>query len=145
MKTDEFVAKVQRRAGLSSPEAAFLAIGATLATLGERLAGGEVKDLASQLPPEIGEFLFQPMAGTGEPFGLDEFFWRVSQRAGLDLEDAALQARVVIGVLCEAVSMGEIENVRSQLPEDIRQLFMVENEGDLPDIAEDGLPEVPEL
>lgn len=145
MKTDEFVAKVQRRADLSSPEAAFLAIGATLATLGERLAGGEVKDLASQLPPEIGEFLFQPLAGMGEPFGLDEFFWRVSQRAGLDLEDAALQARVVIGVLCESVSMGEIENVRSQLPEDIRQLFMVENEGDLPDIAEESLPEVPEL
>ena len=40
-------------------------------------------------------------------------------------------ARAVIAVLCEAASMGEIETVRSQFPNDIRQLFMVENEGDL--------------
>ena len=136
MKSDEFIAKVQRRAVLDSQEEAMLAIGATLATLAERLAGGEAKDLASQLPPEIGVFLLQPYAGIGDPFGLEEFFRLVSERAGIDLQDASLQARVVIGVLCEAVSMGEIENVRSQLPHDIRQLFMVENEGDLPEVPE---------
>ncbi len=136
MKSDEFIAKVQRRADLDSQEEAMLAIGATLATLAERLAGGEAKDLASQLPPEIGVFLLQPYAGIGDPFGLEEFFRLVSERAGIDLQDASLQARVVIGVLCEAVSMGEIENVRSQLPHDIRQLFMVENEGDLPEVPE---------
>ena len=145
MKSDEFVAKVQRRAGLDSPESALLATGATLATLSERLAGGEVKDLASQLPPEIGVFLLQPMEGMGVPFGLDEFFWRIGQRVGIDLQDAALQARVVIGVLCEAVSMGEIENIRAQLPKDIRQLFMVENEGELPDVEEEYMPESREL
>lgn len=145
MKSEEFLAKVQRRAGLDSQESAYLVTGATLATLGERLAGGEVKDLASQLPPDLGEFLFQPLAGMGEPFGLDEFFWRVSQRANIDLQNATLQARVVIGVLCEAVTMGEIENIRAQLPEDIRQMFMVENEGDLPDVVEENLPEELEL
>jgi uncharacterized protein (DUF2267 family) len=140
VKTDEFVAEVQQRAGLTQ-EAAYNAIGATLATLSERLAGGEAKDLASQLPYEIGVYLTQPMAGAGEPFGLDEFFWRISQRAGVDLHEAALEARVVIGVLCEAVTMGEIENVRAQLPEDIRQLFMVENEGDIPPVAAEDMPE----
>ena len=140
MKTDEFVAEVQQRAGLTQ-EGAYNAISATLATLSERLAGGEAKNLASQLPYEIGVFLMQPMAGAGEPFGLDEFFWRVSQRAGIDLQEATLEARVVIGVLCEAVTMGEIENVRAQLPEDIRQLFMVENEGDLPPVAVEDMPE----
>ena len=136
MKSDEFIAKVQRRAVLDSQEEAMLAIGATLATLAERLAGGEAKDLASQLPPEIGVFLLQPYAGIGDPFGLEEFFRLVSKRAGIGMQNASLQARVVIGVLCEAVSMGEIENVRSQLPQDIRQLFMVENEGDLPEVPE---------
>lgn len=145
MKADEFLAKVQRRAGIGSQESALLVSGSTLATLSERLAGGEVKDLASQLPPEIGVFLLQPMAGEGTPFGIDEFFWRVSQRAGIDLQDAALQARVVIGVLCEAVSMGEIENIRAQLPEDIRQMFMVENEGELPDVVEEDMPETSEF
>ena len=145
MKTDEFVAAVQRRAGINSPEAALNVIGATLATLSERLAGGEVKDLASQLPYEIAVYLDQPMAGAGEPFGLDEFFWRVSQRAGIDLQEATLESRVVIGVLSEAVTMGEIENVRAQLPEDIRQLFMVENEGELPPVAEEDMPETAEF
>lgn len=145
MKTDEFVATVQRRAGINSQEAALNVIGATLATLSERLAGGEAKDLASQLPYEIGVYLEQPMAGAGEPFGLDEFFWRISQRAGIDVQEAALQARVVIGVLTESVSMGEIENVRSQLPEDIRQLFMVENEGELPPVPEEEMPETSEF
>ncbi len=71
----------------------------------------------------------------------DEFVAKVQRRVGIDLQEATLQARVVIGVLCEAVSMGEIENVRAQLPEDIRQLFMVENEGDLPALAEEDMPE----
>lgn len=145
MKTDEFVAEVQRRAGLDSQESALNAVSATLATLSERLAGGEAKDLASQLPYEIGVYLAQPMAGAGEPFGLDEFFWRISQRTGVDVQEAALEARVVIGVLCEAVTMGEIENVRAQLPEDIRQLFMVENEGDLPPVAAEDMPETAEF
>ena len=136
MKSDEFIAKVQRRADLGSQEEAMWAIRATLETLAERLAGGEVKDLASQLPPEIGVFLLEPDAGMGEPFGLEEFFSLVSERAGVGLQDASLRARVVIAVLCEAVSMGEIENVRAQLPEDIRQLFMVENEGELPEVPE---------
>ncbi|HEY6542333.1 MAG TPA: DUF2267 domain-containing protein [Ktedonobacteraceae bacterium] len=145
MKTDEFVAEVQRRADIGSQESALDAISATLATLSERLVGGEVKDLASQLPYEIGVYLAQPMAGAGEPFGLDEFFWRISQRAGIDLQEASLRARVVIGVLCEAVTMGEIENVRAQLPGDIRQLFMVENEGDLPPVDVEDMPETAEF
>ena len=136
MKSDEFIAKVQRRADLGSQEEAMWAIRATLETLAERLAGGEAKDLASQLPPEIGVFLLEPGAGMGEPFGLDEFFKLVSERAGIGLHDGSLRARVVIAVLSEAVSMGEIENVRAQLPEDIRQLFMVENEGELPEVPE---------
>ncbi len=75
----------------------------------------------------------------------DEFVAKVQRRVGIDLQEATLQARVVIGVLCEAVSMGEIENVRAQLPEDIRQLFMVENEGDLPALAEEDMPEAAEF
>ena len=45
MKTDEFVAEVQRRTGLDSQEMVLNAISVTLATLSERLAGGEAKDL----------------------------------------------------------------------------------------------------
>ena len=59
MKHDEFIGRVQHYARLASRGDAERATRATLETLGERLAGGEPKDLASQLPPEIGLHLLQ--------------------------------------------------------------------------------------
>ncbi len=134
MKYDEFIAQVERRTGLDSREAAIRATSATLETLAERLAGGEAKDLASQLPPEIGVYLQQPFAGAGEPFSLDEFFQRVSNREGVSLADATYHARIIIALISEVVTMGEIENVRSQLPTNFRELFDVEYEGQVPGI-----------
>lgn len=139
MKYDEFIAEIQRRGRLATRDEADKAVAATLTTLSERLAGGETKDLASQLPPEIAVYLLGSTASMGQPFSLDEFFWRVSEREGVDLNDATFHARVVVGLLTEAVTMGEIENVRAQLPADFAQLFNVENEGNLPEIDE--LPE----
>jgi len=132
MKYDEFIAQVERRTGLDSRDAAIRATSATLETLAERLAGGEAKDLASQLPPEIGVYLQQPFAGAGEPFSLDEFFQRVSKREGVSLADATYHARIIIALISEVVTMGEIENVRSQLPTNFRELFDVEYEGQVP-------------
>jgi len=132
MKYDEFIAQVERRTGLDSRDAAIRATAAALETLAERLAGGEAKDLASQLPPEIGNYLQQPLAGAGEPFSLDEFFRRVSSREGVSLPDATYHARIIVALLSEVVTMGEIENVRAQLPSDFRQLFDVEYEGQIP-------------
>ena len=53
MKHDEFIGQVQHRARLGSRGDAERATWATLQTLGERLAGGEAKDFASQLPPVL--------------------------------------------------------------------------------------------
>ena len=136
MKYDEFISQVQRRAGLASREEAERATRATMETLGERLAGGEAKDLAAQLPPEIAQYLEQAYTGIREKFSLDEFFWRVSQREGVDLTESTFHARVVVALLSEAVTMGEIEDVRAQLPEDFARLFEVQYEGDLPGIDE---------
>jgi uncharacterized protein (DUF2267 family) len=65
-------------------------------------------------------------------FTLDDFFMRVAEREGSELAEATFHARVVLGLLSEVVTMGEIENVRAQLPAEFRQLFEVENEGELP-------------
>ena len=86
-------------------------------------------------PPELARYLEQPDAGIGAKLTLDEFFELVSEREGVDLPDATFHARVVIGVLTEAVSLGEIKDVRVQLPAAFAQLFNVENEGDLPEIT----------
>ena len=135
MKYDEFIGQVRHRAGLSSHDEAERATRATLETLAERLVGGEAHDLASQLPPELAHSLQLPDAGIGAKLTLDEFFELVSEREGVDLPAAASHARVVIGVLTEAVSQGEIKDVRVQLPAAFAQLFNVDNEGDLPEIT----------
>jgi len=132
LKYEEFITQVQRRADLGSRKEAERATRATLETLAERLAGGEAKDLAAQLPQELAAYLQQPLAGIGEGLSLAEFFQRVSQREGVALPDASYHARVIIALLSEVVTMGEIENVRAQLPADFRQLFEVENEGQVP-------------
>ena len=135
MRYDEFIGQVQHRAVLGSHAEAERATRATLETLAERLAGGEARDLAAQLPPELAHFLQPPDAGIGTKLTLDEFFELVSEREGVDLPDATFHARVVIGVLTEAVSQGEIQDVRVQLPAAFAQLFNVANEGDLPEIT----------
>ena len=142
VKYDEFIAQVQRRADFNTKDEAVRATRAVLETLGERLAGGEPKDLAAQLPPEIASYLQQPFAGSGIPFTLDDFFMRVAEREGSELAEATFHARVVLGLLAEVVTMGEIENVRAQLPAEFRQLFEVENEGELPG---QGVIDIPEI
>ena len=136
MKYDEFISQVQHRAKLNSREDAVRASSATLETLGERLAGGEAKDLASQLPQELALYLERAHTGIQQSFSLDEFFWRVSQREGVDLTESTYHARVVIALLSEVVTLGVIENIKSQLPKDFAKLFDVENEGNLPEVDE---------
>src|SRR5260370_42086954 len=133
MKHDEFIGQVQHRARLSSRGAAERATRATLETLAERLAGGEAKDLAAQLPLEIAEHLRGQWSALGERFSLDEFFRRVSLREGVDLSDAVFHARAVIEVLSEAVSRGEMDDVRAQLPTEFDRLFESGSTGHIPE------------
>jgi uncharacterized protein (DUF2267 family) len=123
MNYDHFVNQVQHRAHLSSNGEAVAAIRATLETLGERLAGGESKDLAAQLPREIGYYLLQRTGGVSQRFGFDEFCWRVAQREDMDLPKAVFHTRAVMDVVRDAVSSGEIQDVMQQLPPEFRPLF----------------------
>jgi uncharacterized protein (DUF2267 family) len=136
MKYDEFIAQVRRRARLETTEEAENATRATLQTLAERIDIDEVKDLVSQLPQELALYMQSPTTGIGESFTLDEFFHRVSEREGVSLADATFHARVVTALLSEVVTVGEIEDVRAQLPPDFAKLFEVENEGEVPEIGE---------
>ena len=63
MNEQELVAAVRQTAGTDTVEHTEQAVRATLAVLGERLAGGEPGDLASQLPPTLAEVI--PGEGRG--------------------------------------------------------------------------------
>jgi uncharacterized protein (DUF2267 family) len=126
MQFHEFLGQVQDRARLSSLGDAETATRATLTTLRERLAGGEPKDVAAQLDDSIAQYLTAPGQEEPERFSLDEFYNRMSQRAGVKLPTAVFQAQAVISVLGDAVTAGEIGDIRQQLPEEYAPLFQFE-------------------
>lgn len=121
MKYSEFLGKVQNQARLGRESQAVSAVRATLETLGERLAGGQAEHIAAQLPQEIGYYLQQ--AKRQESFDLDGFYERVAEREGADLPDAVYHSKIVMGVLEEAVTGGEMRDLRAQLPPEFNDLF----------------------
>ncbi|MDP8951180.1 MAG: DUF2267 domain-containing protein [Actinomycetota bacterium] len=122
MQYEEFLNKVQDRIGPAQPDEAKRAITATLSTLCERISIGEASDLADQLPQELKEPLHR--AGEdAEEFSLEEFLRRVGEREGVDTDAARDHASTVMSVLGEAVTGGELDDVRAQLPQEFEPLF----------------------
>lgn len=132
MNRDEFIKQVQQRGHMNTREEAESAIKATFTTLAERLAAGEPHDLAAQLPPGIAEHLTHERAGAGEKLSLQEFFDRVDERdEAADEPRAVYHARVVMEVAQDAVTGGEVDDVRSQLPEEYAPLFEAGSQGEM--------------
>lgn len=121
MKHDEFISNVRKLADLQSNDEAERAIQATFETLRERLAGSEPNNLADQLPPEIAD----PLRGEGgrDNFSLEEFYQRVGEKEGVDQDAATQHARAVASVLLEAVTTGEMDDIRDQLKPEYAKLF----------------------
>ncbi len=121
MRRDEFVARVREIGELRSNSEAERAIGATLGTLKEKLAGNEPDNLAAQLPGDLDE----PLRGEGgrEDFALAEFYRRVGEKEGVEEPLAIRHARAVALVLQEAVTTGEMDDVRTQPKPEYEELF----------------------
>jgi len=102
---------------------------ATLETLGERLVGGAANNLASQLPPLIGDYLRSGADMEIAEMTLDDFFRRVSEREEVDLPKSIHHARAVVSVLQDAVSEWQIDKVREQFPKEWAPLFDSGSEG----------------
>jgi uncharacterized protein (DUF2267 family) len=121
MQHDRFVGLVQHRLGLPSRGSAERAIRSTLETLAERLEMSAADHLAAQLPPEIGLHLRR--ATLYDKLSIEEFFDRVARREDVQPFDSERHARVVLGVVAEAVSQGALRKVLNELPPEYRQLF----------------------
>ena len=121
MKDEHFIAEVKNLAELDSDEDVRKAIGATLETLKERLAGEEPSDLAAQLPPGIAPYVEGD--GARESFPVEEFYERVAGKEGVGKDEAVRHARAVATVVQTAVTGGELEDVRSQLGDGYKELF----------------------
>lgn len=123
MNYDRFIGLVQSRARMPSRADAVAATRATLETLAERIDPHEAHHLASELPREIGIFLENSSGETGERFSFDAFCKRVADREEREVSTALFHAHCVLDTLQEAVTAGEIRDVRSQLPSEYQPLF----------------------
>jgi uncharacterized protein (DUF2267 family) len=120
MKYEEFIAQVAQNAGLSEEDAARLTR-ATLATLAERITGGEAQDLAAQLPLPLQNALISAHENA-EAFSYQEFVERTAERAGTDPDVAEVAIAAVFVTLRDAVTPGEFDDVLSQLPAEFHRL-----------------------
>ena len=120
LSTREFLDLVGGRTGLPR-SGAQRATDAALVTLSERITSRETNVLAAQLPRDLRGLVLSPPGGT-ERFGADEFVRRVSEREGVDDDEAAAHTRAVLRTLDEAVA-GDLDYVRAQLSSDYAPLF----------------------
>jgi uncharacterized protein (DUF2267 family) len=123
LKEHEIVAAVQETARIHTREEAEAAVRATLRVFGERLAGGETRDLAAQLPPDLAREL--PQEGRGERFDLNEFYQRVARHEGgpADEQRARRHARAVAAALKTSLSGRQFEHLATQLPSEYDDLL----------------------
>jgi uncharacterized protein (DUF2267 family) len=98
----EFVDSVAERLNISPAQAETLTQ-ATAQTLGERLTGGDSRDVAAQLPRELAAFVAKKRE-PAETFDLAEFVRRVSVRAAVPRDLAERAVPAVFQTLHDAVN-----------------------------------------
>jgi uncharacterized protein (DUF2267 family) len=117
-----FIATVEREAGVPH-EQAERAVTATLQTLGERLSGGEARDVAEHLPPELQDLVDQHADGGPRALSAREFVGRVQSRERVPVHQAREHVRAVFAALREAVPPAEIADLASELPRELEMLL----------------------
>ncbi|MHA0287621.1 DUF2267 domain-containing protein [Mycobacterium sp. C3-094] len=120
MQYDDFITRVAMAADLPQEQAASLTR-ATLATLADRISGGEAQDLAAQLPAPLQSALVSTQENA-QAFSFEEFVERVAKSADIDRDVAERGVDAVFVTLREAVTPGEFDDVLSQLPSDFQRL-----------------------
>jgi uncharacterized protein (DUF2267 family) len=124
LPADDFLLRVAERANVDV-DTARRAAEATLETLAERIAGGEVEDLLAHLPLELHGPLHRvkdDRRAEARRMSLDDFVEKIAEREGTDRFTAFPHAQAVFVTLQDAVGQ-EFSDVRSQLPPEYGELL----------------------
>ena len=103
------------------------ALEAVLETLAERIAGGEVDDLAASLLEELGAPLErgkERTAGKAQRIALDEFVARVAEREGASREQSLDHLQAVFRTLREVIPDQERSDMLDELPRDYSEVLL---------------------
>lgn len=116
---------VQVETGLENRQQAQIAVETTLALLVRRVTPGEAKDLIAQLPSLLQSPLRALQPGPDKSITRETAIAELSQQLGLDTTQAERVIGPVIGTIAKAISPGQVEDLRRQLPEDLRSLLVL--------------------
>ena len=114
---------VQAATGLSSRERAETALEIVLEAVIRRIMPDEAEDLMAQLPSKLQEHLLSVPRGPDKSIGLGFIASALTERLELGPDEAMILARATGAALEQIVSEGEIDDVRSQLPSEMRGIF----------------------
>jgi uncharacterized protein (DUF2267 family) len=111
--------------GWNDRDRAYKALRSVLHTLRDRLGVNEACHFAAQLPLILRGTFFEGWHAAGKPLKLhrDEFLERIDRDLQHEVMDSDQICRAVFGTLRRHVSPGEIANIRTALPEDLRDLW----------------------
>jgi uncharacterized protein (DUF2267 family) len=123
-KTNEWLADLAAELGADEDEA-WRVMRAYLQVLRDRLTLDEGAQLAAQLPQVLRGVFYEGFDPGHQPERIrhaDELLTRIAERAQLsDAAQAAVAAAAVTRVLERRITRGELEDVMSQLPADVRE------------------------
>jgi CBS domain-containing protein/uncharacterized protein (DUF2267 family) len=114
---------VQSATGLPRRELALTALELVLSAVIRRITPQEAEDLLAQLPSMLQERLIEVPRGPDRDVDLSTVARLLAERLELGPDEALQVARGVGTALEQVVSGGEIDDVRSQLPSAMRELF----------------------
>ncbi|MDG5817782.1 DUF2267 domain-containing protein [Natronococcus sp. A-GB7] len=125
MRENEFYKLVQEASHLETIDHARIASEAVLETLGETLTGGEVEDVAAQLPSELASIV-EDADHDGTGYDREAFVDRVGDRLqGTDVEDGDAEqfADGVTDAIAATLTQDELQDLKAQLDDDLHPLF----------------------
>lgn len=106
---------------------AYAALRAVLHVLRDRLTANEAADLGAQLPLLVRGLYYDGWRPSAHPLKYrhkEDFLERVARRCpGLAEDERETAVRAVFKLLARRVSGGEIQQVKDQLPADVRALW----------------------
>ena len=127
-QTNIWLAELAAELGTEDRHEAYRVLRAFLHTLRDRLTVSEAVELSAQLPMLVRGVFFQDWCPHGTPAryrNRDEFLARFANASGIEGETSiAFAAEAALRVLRRHVSDGEVTDVLSVLPEDLRELLL---------------------
>jgi CBS domain-containing protein/uncharacterized protein (DUF2267 family) len=118
------VNQLRADAGLENDSQAQTALGIVLDSLVKRLTPDEAEDLIAQLPSLLQPALYALPLGPDKIVTRERIEQQLAQQLGVEPSQAEKILAAVGALIAQTVSTGQMEDVRSQLPESLREVFL---------------------